>query len=69
MDEQVFRETFSEIVSAIKEAGYDPYEQLVGYLKTGQEYYITRTRNARTLIKTLEPERLQQYVSELQMKR
>ena len=49
MDELVFRETISEIVSAIKEAGYDPYEQLVGYLKTGQEYYITRTRNARTL--------------------
>ena len=69
MDELVFRETISEIVSAIKEAGYDPYEQLVGYLKTEQEYYITRTRNARTLIKTLEPERLQQYVSELQTKR
>ena len=30
MDEQVFRETFSEIVSAIKEAGYDTYEQLMG---------------------------------------
>ena len=27
MDEQVFRETISEIVSAIKEAGYDPYER------------------------------------------
>ena len=38
MDEQVFHETISEIVSAIKEAGYDPYEQLMGYLKTGQEY-------------------------------
>ena len=69
MDEQVFRETFSEILSAMKEAGYDPYEQLVGYLKTGQEYYITRTRNARTLIKTLEPERLQQYVNELRFHR
>ena len=69
MDEQVFRETVSEIVSAIKESGYDPYEQLVGYLKTGQEYYITRTRNARTLIKTLEPERLQQYVNELRFHR
>lgn len=69
MDEQVFRETISEIVSAIKEAGYDPYEQLMGYLKTGQEYYITRTRNARTLIKTLEPEQLQQYVNELQFHR
>ena len=30
MDEQVFHETISEIVSAIKEAGYDPYEQLMG---------------------------------------
>ena len=27
MDELVFRETISEIVSAIKEAGYDPYER------------------------------------------
>ena len=62
MDEQVFHETISEIVSAIKEAGYDPYEQLMGYLKTGQEYYIT-------LIKNLEPERLQQYVNELRLKR
>ena len=69
MDEQVFRETISEIVSAIKEAGYDPYEQLVGYLKTGQEYYITRTRNARSLIKSLEREQIQQYVSELKSKR
>lgn len=68
MDEQVFRETFSEIVSAIKETGYDPYEQLMGYLKTGQEYYITRTRNARTLIKTLEPERIQECVNELRAK-
>ena len=34
----------------------------------GQEYYITRTRNARTLIKTLEPERLQECVNELQAK-
>ena len=59
MDEQVFRETFSEIVSAIKEAGY---------LKTGQEYYITRTRNARTLIKTLEPERIQECLHELRTK-
>ena len=68
MDEQVFRETFSEIVSAIKEAGYDPYEQLMGYLKTGQEYYITRTRNARTLIKTLEPVRIQECLHELRTK-
>lgn len=70
MDEQVFHETISEIVSAIKEAGYDPYEQLMGYLKTGQEYYITQAPEMqRTLIKNLEPERLQQYVNELRLKR
>ena len=35
MDEQVFRETFSEIVSAIKEAGYDPYLAASDYPRAG----------------------------------
>ena len=65
MDDLLFHQTIEIIVAAIKEAGYDPYEQLVGYLSTGQDHYITRTSNARGLIGTLDQNRLKQYVKEL----
>jgi len=64
MDNGSFEQTISVIVDAIKEAGYDPYVQLVGYLKTGQDYYITRTKNARALIKNDEKDELQRYLDE-----
>lgn len=64
MDNGSFEQTISVIVDAIQEAGYDPYIQLVGYLKTGQDYYITRTKNARTLIKKIEKDELQRYLDE-----
>lgn len=64
MDNGSFEQTISVIVDAIKEAGYDPYVQLVGYLKTGQDYYITRTNNARALIKNIEKDELQRYLDE-----
>lgn len=50
------------IVASIRSAGYEPYDQLYGYLKTGDETYITRTGDARRLVKELDRERLQQYV-------
>ena len=61
-------EKIIEIVNAIKGAGYDPYEQLVGYLKTGQDYYITRSNDARSLIKTLDRDKLEKYVLDLKVK-
>lgn len=50
------------IVASIRSAGYEPYDQLYGYLKTGDETYITRTGDARRLVKELDREHLQQYV-------
>lgn len=68
MDDVLFQEKIIEIVNAIKGAGYDPYEQLVGYLKTGQDYYITRSNDARSLIKTLDRDKLEKYVLDLKVK-
>lgn len=62
MDDIAFVKTMVHIESAIKDAGYDPYEQLVGYLQTGRDYYITRRANARDLIKTVNLDWLNQYV-------
>ena len=38
-----FENIMEHIVASIRSAGYEPYDQLYGYLKTGDETYITRT--------------------------
>jgi uncharacterized protein (UPF0297 family) len=57
-----FENIMAHIVASIRAAGYEPYDQLYGYLKTGDDTYITRTGDARNLIKTIERGRLQGYV-------
>lgn len=51
-------DTVSEILStvydALKEKGYDPINQLVGYIISGDPTYITSFKNARYLIRRLE---------------
>lgn len=53
------------IVASIRSAGYEPYDQLYGYLKTGDETYITRTGDARRQIKELDRGQLAQYIQKL----
>lgn len=60
-----FENIMEHIVASIRSAGYEPYDQLYGYLKTGDETYITRTGDARRLVKELDREQLRQYVSAL----
>ena len=52
------------IVKSIKETGNDPRTQIRGYVISGNDCYITRTGNARRLIKSVETSRLEQYVAE-----
>ena len=65
MEDNKFIATMESIVSSIEEKGMDPYEQLDGYLTTGKEEYITRTGNARELIKTLEWEQVYDYINKM----
>lgn len=44
----------SEIISLLKERGYDPIEQLRGYIELGNIEYITRHGNARDKIKEID---------------
>ena len=57
-----FEETIQYVVSVLKDAGYEPYEQLYGYLNTGNESYITRKGNARTLVTELDREQIWNYI-------
>lgn len=60
------KNTLEHIVASICAAGYDPYAQLYGYLKTGEDTYITRTGDARALVKTLSRSELQSFVEHMQ---
>ena len=51
-----------DIVAALRDGGYDPYAQLYGFLKTGDETYITRRNDARAKVKTISKDALAQYV-------
>lgn len=59
-----FEKTMEHIVASIQAAGFDPYAQLYGYLKTGDDTYITRTGDARYIIRTLDYNQLRQYVDQ-----
>lgn len=52
------RETLLSVYSALKEKGYNPIGQLVGYLLSGDPAYITNYCNARNLIRKFERDEL-----------
>lgn len=62
MKEAIFEQTIESIISSIREAGYEPYDQLVGYVTTGNASYITRTGNARQQIQMLDVEQIRMYI-------
>lgn len=61
-----FELAIKEIIQSIREAGYEPYSQLCGYLSTGKDVYITRNGNAREKVKSLNWLKLKKYVERMQ---
>ena len=47
-----------KVHAALKEKGYNPINQIVGYLLSGDPAYITSHNNARSLIRRLERDEL-----------
>ena len=52
------RETLLNVYAAMREKGYDPVNQIVGYLLSGDPTYITSHNNARYLISRIERDEL-----------
>ncbi|MCR6546783.1 IreB family regulatory phosphoprotein [Dehalobacterium formicoaceticum] len=48
------RETLLFVFKALEEKGYNPINQLVGYLISGDPAYITSHKQARSLIRRVE---------------
>lgn len=47
---------------AIREAGFVPYDQLYGYVQTGNSLYITRRNNAREIVMKMDREKIRRYL-------
>ncbi len=56
------KELLQTIIASMKEAGYDPLDQLYGYYTTGEESYITRRGNAREMIKSVSMETIRDFL-------
>jgi len=52
------KEILSSVFVALKEKGYNPYTQMVGYILSGDPTYITSHANARATIGRLERDEL-----------
>ncbi|NSW91837.1 MAG: IreB family regulatory phosphoprotein [Firmicutes bacterium] len=52
------REILMAIYQALKERGYNPINQIVGYILSGDPTYITNHKNARNLVRKLERDEL-----------
>ena len=50
------------VESAMRDADYDPYDQLYGFWITGNSAYITRKNNARSIAEKLDRELLGAYL-------
>ena len=52
--------TLMAVYAALKEKGYNPINQIVGYILSEDPTYITNYNNARTLIRKLDRDELLQ---------
>ena len=57
-DVKTAEDVLMTVYSAMREKGYDPVNQIVGYLLSGDPTYITSHNNARYLILRMERDEL-----------
>ena len=58
--EQEIRNILTLVYDALKEKGYNPINQIVGYILSEDPTYITTHKNARSLIRRLDRDELLQ---------
>lgn len=52
------REILKKVYEALQEKGYNPINQIVGYILSGDPTYITSHKDARNLIRLIERDEL-----------
>lgn len=57
-DSNSVKKILAEVYAALKEKGYNPVNQIVGYIMSGDPTYITSYKNARSLVMKVERDEL-----------
>ena len=60
--ENEMKEILTTVYAALKEKGYNPINQLVGYILSEDPTYITTYNNARSLIRHIDRDELLQFL-------
>ncbi len=58
MEDSEVRSTIKEISESMEKKGYNPINQIVGYILSGDPTYITSHNNARNTIRQVERDEL-----------
>ena len=58
IDYMLVEETIKEVYNSLEEKGYNPINQIVGYILSGDPTYITSHNDARTKIRSIERDEL-----------
>ncbi len=53
-EDKLIKETLNDVYLALEERGYNPINQLIGYIMSGDPGYISSHKDARKRITTLE---------------
>lgn len=56
--EKQMKEVLSEVYNALQQKGYNPINQIVGYILSEDPTYITTHNNARSLIRKIDRDEL-----------
>ena len=62
MSDKDFNLAMKRIICALEEKGYNPVDQINGYLIFRDSSYITRHNDARDIIETLDIESIRRYM-------
>ena len=57
-NDDVMKETLTQVFDALQEKGYNPVNQIVGYILSEDPTYITTHKNARSLIRRIDRDEL-----------
>ena len=68
LNNEMVGQTISEVVEALKMRGYDPTQQIVGYLMSGDPGYISSYKDARKKITKIERTKILEFLVENYLK-
>ena len=62
MEQKKFEQVMEHIIRSIEDSGYSAEDQILAYVWTDDENYITRNGNAREWIQKLDKQQIEKYL-------